>query len=55
MATSSGINPGYEPSKADLCITKSLQRGQVVGITSMVQTKKIKIKKVYYHSKNVLL
>ena len=40
MATSSGINTGYEPTEADLCITKSWQRDQVMGITIMVQTKK---------------
>ena len=40
MATSSDMNPGYEPLEADLCITKSWQRDQVMGITSMVQTKK---------------
>ena len=50
MATSSDMNPGYEPLEADLCITKSWQRDQVMGITFMVQTKKKK-KKVYYHSK----
>ena len=40
MATSGGINTGYEPTKADLCITKSCQGDQVMGITIMVQTKK---------------
>ena len=42
MATSSGTNPGYEPPKADLCITKSWQRDPVMGITFMVQTKEKK-------------
>ena len=35
-----GINPGYEPTEADLCIPKSWQIDQVMGITIMVQTKK---------------
>ena len=44
MATSSGINTGYEPTEADLCITKSWQRDQVLGMTFMVRTKKKKKK-----------
>ena len=47
MATSSDINLGYEPLEADLCITKSWQRDQVMGITFMVQTKQKKKKKKF--------
>ena len=54
MATSSDINLGYEPLEADLCITKSWQRDQVMGITFMVQTKQKK-KKSLLSFQNVLL